>query len=172
MSEFGVFVSGDDGGDDSGDSIRFERVLNATPKRVWEYLTDSELMSEWLGAGEIEAKIGGKVFLRSGGPVIRGTVLTCDPPHALSYSWNVLMLGTETPVTIEAILSFELKEQEGKTALVQTHGPVEDHFRAPTAAGWHAILDILSAHVAEEAPPDFMEVYQRVAAEYEKTPAG
>ena len=25
---------------------------------------------------------------------------------------------------------------------------------------------------AEEAPPDFMEVYQRVAAEYEKTPAG
>lgn len=168
MSEFGVFTSGDDG----GDSVRFERMLDATPKRVWEYLTDSELLSGWLGAGEIEPKIGGKVFLRSGGPVIRGTVLTCDPPGQLSYSWNVLMLGTETPVTIEAILTFELKEQEGKTALVLTHGPVEDQFRTPTAAGWHAILDILSAHVAEEAPPDFMEVYQRVAAEYEQAASG
>ena len=168
MSDFGVFISGDDG----GDSIRFERTLAAVPERVWEYLTDSELMSEWLGAGEIEPKVGGKVFLRSGGPVIRGTVLTCDPPRALSYSWNVLMLGTETPVTIEAILRFELTKQEGGTDLVVTHGPVEDHFRAPTAAGWHTILDILSAHVAEEAPPDFMEVYQRVSAEYEKTAAG
>ena len=134
-------------------------------------MTDSELLSEWLGAGEIEAKVGGKVFLRSGGPVIRGTVIACDPPHALSYSWNVLMLGTEEPVTIEAILRFEMTENEGGCALVLTHGPVEDHFHAPTSAGWHAILDILSAHVSETAPPDFMEVFQRVSAEYEKTPA-
>ncbi len=163
MSAFGVFVP--------GDSVRFERTLEAPPERVWEYLTDSELLSHWLGAGEIEPKLGGKVFLRSGGPVIRGTVQSCDPPRALSYSWNVLTLGEETPVTIEAILSFTLTEQDGKTLLVLTHGPVESQFRMPTAAGWHAILDILSAHVAEQAPPDFMEVYQRVSADYENTTA-
>ena len=57
MSEFGAFISGDNG----GDSIRFERSLAGAPERVWDYLTQSELMSEWLGAGEIEAKVGGKL---------------------------------------------------------------------------------------------------------------
>nr|TFG51556.1 MAG: SRPBCC family protein [Hyphomicrobiales bacterium] len=168
MSEFGVFVSQNP----AGDSIRFERTLGALPPRVWEYLTQSELLSEWLGSGEIDAEIGGKVFLRSGGPVIRGTVLACDPPSKLSYSWNVLMLGTEQPVTIEAILTYDLTERDGKTELVLAHGPVEAQFRGATAAGWHAILDILAAHVAEESPPDFMEVYQRVAPEYDKMFAG
>jgi uncharacterized protein YndB with AHSA1/START domain len=161
MSSFGVFVG--------GDSVRFERTLDALPERVWEYLTDSELLSQWLGAGEIEPKLGGKVFLRSGGPVIRGTVQSYEPPHALSYSWNVLMLGEETPVTIESILGFELAERDGKTALALSHGPVEPQFRVPTAAGWHAILDILAAHVAGDDPPDFMDVYRRVSAEYEKS---
>jgi len=168
MNDFGIFVAGDG----AGDSIRFERRVAGLPENVWEYLINSELLSEWLGAGEIEAKVGGKVFLRSGGPVIRGTVIICDPPNVLSYSWNVLMLGTEAPVTIEAILRFEMTENDGSCALVLTHGPIEDQFRAQTAAGWHAILDILSAHVSETAPPDFMEVFQRVSAEYEKTPLG
>ena len=163
MSAFGVFVP--------GDSVRFERTLEALPERVWEYLTDSELLSQWLGAGEIEPKLGGKVFLRSGGPVIRGTVQSYDPPRNLSYSWNVLTLGEEAPVTVEAILSFAMTEEGGKTAIVLTHGPVESHFRVATAAGWHAILDILSAHVADEVPPDFMEVFRRVSAEYEKSAA-
>ncbi len=160
MSSYGILVD--------GENVRFERTLEALPERVWEYLTDSELLSQWLGAGEIEPKLGGKVFLRSGGPVIRGTVKIYDPPRALSYSWNVLMLGEETPVTIEAILGFALTEQDGKTALTLTHGPVESQFRVPTAAGWHAILDILSAHVARNDPPDFMDVYRRVSAEYER----
>ena len=161
MNPFGVFVD--------GETVRFERTLEALPERVWEYLTEPELLSEWLGAGEIEPKLGGKVFLRSGGPVIRGTVRSYDPPRSLSYSWNVLMLGEATPVTIEAVLGFELSEQDGKTALTLTHGPVESQFRVPTAAGWHAILDILSAHVAQDDPPDFMDVYRRVSAEYENT---
>lgn len=163
MNSFGVFID--------GDSVRFERMLEAPPEHVWEYLTNSELLSQWLGAGDIEPKLGGKVLLRPGGPVIRGTVQSYDRPRALSYSWNVLMLGEETPVTIEAILSFALAEHEGKTALTLTHGPVESQFRVPTAAGWHAILDILSAHVAEDDPPDFMDVYRRVSAEYEKAAA-
>lgn len=163
MISFGTFVD--------GHMVRFERMLDAPPELVWEYLTDSELLSQWLGAGEIEPKLGGKVFLRPGGPVIRGVVQRYDPPNALFYSWNVLMLGEETPVTIEAILGFKLAEKEGKTALTLTHGPVESQFRVPTAAGWHAILDILSAYVVEADPPDFMDVYRRVSAEYEKAVA-
>jgi hypothetical protein len=30
-------------------------------------------------------------------------------------------------------------------------------------------LDILAAHVAGDDPPDFMDVYRRVSAEYEKS---
>ena len=51
---------------------------------MWDYLTDPDLFSEWLGSGQIACEVGGKVELRSGGPVIRGKVAACERPHLLS----------------------------------------------------------------------------------------
>ena len=151
-----------------GNHVRFERLLEAPPAEVWDYLTDSERRSEWFGAGEIEAKIGGKVFLRPGGPVIRGTVLECDPPKRIAFTWNVYMIASDDRITPESVMRFELEERDGKTGLIMSQGPVEPEMLSTTAAGWHTILDILAAHVADEIPPDFMDVYNSVAAEYEK----
>ena len=150
------------------ENVRFERLLAASPSEVWAYLTDSGLLSEWLGAGEIEAKPGGKVFLRPGGPVIRGTVLECEAPRLISFTWNVYMIDSDDPITPESVLRFELAERDGKTALRLSQGPVVPAMLSTTAAGWHTILDILAAHVAGEVPPDFMDVYNSVAPEYEK----
>ncbi|MEY4880024.1 MAG: hypothetical protein RJB62_1493 [Pseudomonadota bacterium] len=159
MNDYGTYIA--------GDSLRFERLLSAPPERVWEFLTKSEYLVGWLGDGEIDAKVGGEVFLRSGGPVIRGTVLVSEPPSRLSYTWNVLMLGEETPMTIESTLHYEMTEEDGKTRLVLTQGPIESDYRGRAGAGWHAILDILGAHAAGEDAPDFMDVFQRVYPDYE-----
>jgi len=159
VNSFGEFLP--------GDSLRFERVLAAPPERVWEFLTLSDYLPAWLGDGEIDAREGGNVFLRSGGPVIRGTVRIAEPPTKLSYTWNVLMLGEETPLTIEATLDYTLAEEDGQTRLVLTIGPIEPDFRGRSGAGWHAILDILAAHIAGAEPPDFMALFQEVYPEYE-----
>jgi len=155
-------------GEIDGETVRFERVLGAPPQDVWDYLTQSEKLAEWFGAGEIDAKVGGKVFLRPGGPVILGRVQECDAPNRLSYTWNVLMIDSDEPVMPESLLRFELADEDGDTLLTLTQGPIIREMLATSAAGWHTILDILCAHAAGEVPPDFMDVFQSVVAEYEK----
>lgn len=163
MNGFGAYVS--------GDAVRFERLLPAPPEQVWAYLTESELLSEWLGNGEIAREVGGKVELRSGGPVIRGTVLECATPRLLSYTWNVYMPGGEAPAAAESVLRFELTARGNETALALTHGPIAAVYRSRTAAGWHALLDILAARLSDEMPPDFVETFHRVHPDYEKLPS-
>ena len=45
-------------------AVRFERVLPASPDKVWEHLTNPELLKSWLAAGSIEPRIGGRVELK------------------------------------------------------------------------------------------------------------
>jgi uncharacterized protein YndB with AHSA1/START domain len=39
-------------------TITIQRLLPGPIERVWSYLTDSDLRSRWLGAGEMEMKAG------------------------------------------------------------------------------------------------------------------
>lgn len=45
-------------------TVRFERVLPAHVKRVWGYLTETELAAGWFAEAEIEPREGGEVELR------------------------------------------------------------------------------------------------------------
>jgi uncharacterized protein YndB with AHSA1/START domain len=150
-----------------GDTLHFERPLAGPPELVWEYLTNSEALPEWLGPGEIAADVGGKVMLRSGGPVIRGTVLEREPGVRLAYSWIPFMPMMDEPAAPESTVRFVLAPHEDGTLLTMTQGPIPDEMRARTIAGWHVLLEILAASVAGEPPPDFMEVFQSVAGDYE-----
>lgn len=76
MDGFGVFLD--------PRTVRFERVLPAHVKRVWGYLTETELAAGWFAEAEIEPREGGEVELRIvvgqvparelSGHVVRGTV--------------------------------------------------------------------------------------------------
>ena len=159
MGEIGIF-------DDLG-TVRFQRLMPVPAEQVWAYLTETDLLSEWLGGGEIAAEIGGKIELRSGGPVIRGIVLVREDNKHLSYSWNAYMPMSDEPVASEAILSFDLGSTEGGTLLSMSLGPIDLSLRSVTAAGWHGLLDILRAGLAGEEAPDFMETVERVLPAYE-----
>lgn len=152
--------------DDLG-TVRFQRLMPVTAEQVWACLTDSDLLSEWLGNGEIASEIGGKIELRSGGPVIRGIVLGREANKHLSYSWNAYMPMSDEPVASEAILRFDLGATEGGTLLSMSLGPIDLPLRAVTAAGWHGLLDILCAGLTGEQAPDFMETVERVLPAYE-----
>jgi uncharacterized protein YndB with AHSA1/START domain len=150
-----------------GDTVRFDVKLAGPAELVWEYLTNPEALPTWLGDGQVASEVGGKVVLRSGGPVIRGAVKEIEKPRRLAYTWNVYMPGEEHPVGAESVLRFEVQPVEEGTLLTLTHGPIDPEYRSRTIAGWHALLAILGAHLAEEEPPDFMETFQSVHPDYE-----
>src|SRR3954470_10185122 len=100
-----------------GDTLHFERVLAGPPDLVWEYLTNSEALPEWLGAGEITPGVGGKVMLRSGGPIVRGKVLEWQPQQRLAYSWIPYMPMADEPAAPESVVTFTLAPQNEGTLL-------------------------------------------------------
>jgi uncharacterized protein YndB with AHSA1/START domain len=151
-----------------GTVAEFRLLLPAPPELVWEYLTNSDALPEWLGDGKIGCEVGASVVLRSGGPVIRGTILEIDKPSRLAYSWNVYMPGDEHPAAPESTLSFELEPHADGTVLRMSNGPILPEYRARTIAGWHALLELLEASLADQPRPDFMESFQRVYPDYEK----
>jgi uncharacterized protein YndB with AHSA1/START domain len=159
VSDLGRFVD--------GDTAHLQRLVSAPPELVWEYLTNSEALPEWLGHGEIAKEVGGKVMLRSGGPIIRGTVREFEPQQRLAYTWNVFMPMDDNPMAPESTLRFVLEPHGQGTLLTVTQGPIAPEYRARTIAGWHVLLEILMASAAGEQAPDFMETYEAVAGDYE-----
>ncbi len=151
-------------------TVRFERVLPAPIEKVWQYLTSSECLPEWLAEGSIDQRFGGKVKLnfdveavpeRAGkGEVIEGAVTFIDPLRALAYSWG-------TPGSDETSnVSMQVTSEGDKTALVLTHTQLPAEAMAEVMAGWHAHLDVLKARLADVTPPDFRKRFKEVLQTY------
>jgi hypothetical protein len=67
-------------------------------------------------------------------------VLTCDPPRRLEFTW-----GTDT-------LRFDLRADGAGTVLTLVDRIDAVGKAARDAAGWHACLDALEAHLSGEQP--------------------
>jgi uncharacterized protein YndB with AHSA1/START domain len=115
--------------------IRLERLLRRPPAEVWRALTDREELSSWFPCDILTAewKIGASlrfVFREGEGDDWTGTVIECDEPNALAFTW-----GDET-------LRFELTGVDGGTRLVLTD-ELAAAWAARNAAGW----DVCLAHL-------------------------
>lgn len=132
-------------------SVSFERVLPGPIARVWEHLTDPELLPQWFGNGTIEPRLGGTVRLMDGH--IRGVITQWQPPHRLSYTWNVFNPGEGTDAVSafpESYLSFTLEQIESGVLLRLSHLPILDRFEKQNAMGWHTFLDMLDVSLRGE----------------------
>lgn len=130
--------------------VRLERVLPGPIERVWSHLTNTSLLQTWFGEkSNIEPRQGGAVRLMDGH--IRGTVTQWQPPHRLSYTWNVFAPG-DPPDAVsaypESYLLLTLEPRGDQVLLVLTHLPVLEPFEKQNAMGWHTFLDILTATLA------------------------
>jgi len=157
------------------DTIRFERVLPGPITRIWEYVTDSEKRGKWLASGDMQLFAGGKYTLyfrhselnpvpetppqkykdMVNGHSFSGTVLQCEPPHLLIFTW-----GDGSEVTIK------LTEQPGgkDVLLVLTHRKLSQRkaTRISVASGWHTHLHILSDVLNGIVPKGFWEMHNRL----------
>ncbi|MDR3511301.1 MAG: SRPBCC domain-containing protein [Caulobacteraceae bacterium] len=104
--------------------IILEAALDAPPDLVWRALTEPELMARWLGASDIEAKVGRCFTVRPDGPVgeapIACEVLEAEPGRMLSYRWRATAPGEAA--ALDTVVTWVLEPTaEGGTRLRLVH---------------------------------------------------
>jgi len=122
--------------------IRFERLLRRPRPAVWRALTDREELNSWFPCDIVtdEWRVGASlrfVFREGEWHDLFGTVLECDEPATLAFTW-----GDET-------LRFELSEVEGGTRLVFTD-ELDPEIAARNAAGWDVCLEHLEGRTTRD----------------------
>jgi uncharacterized protein YndB with AHSA1/START domain len=159
-------------------TVRFERVLPRPIERVWEYVTKPELIATWLADADFEPGVGGRVELRmrhaddtKAGPpsaIIRGAITRWDPPNALAYTFR----NAGPDDWAETNVSLELTSEGDRTRLLFVHTDIVGReWLAPTAAGWHTMLDDLQTRLAGGEPESFMPRLQAIGSEYQRRAA-
>jgi uncharacterized protein YndB with AHSA1/START domain len=80
-------------------------TLDASPRAVWEALTDARLLSSWFDAEvEIDVRTAGPVRFRfPDGSERRGVIEIVDPPRRLTFRWRPIDEPGE-PSVVELIL--------------------------------------------------------------------
>ena len=104
-------------------------LINSTPPVIWNYLTDPELMKQWMGEPEMQLQV--KTEWEVGTPIIitgfhhvnfenRGLVLRFEPNKVVSYSH--LSSVSRLPALKEnySVFAFLLSSIENKTLLEVT----------------------------------------------------
>ncbi|MBB5534239.1 SRPBCC family protein [Rhizobium giardinii] len=174
VAEFGVI--------NPKDTVRIERLLPGPIERIWAYLTEEQKRRQWMAAGPIELRAGGTVrhlfdnsrltarddrppakYAAHAGPMeSHGTVITCDPPRLLVYTW-----AEETGEPSE--VRFDLAEQGSKVLLTVSHSRILSRDAMLSfAAGWHTHLDILADRLNDREPSLFWPKHTALEAEYGK----
>ena len=127
-------------------AVRFVRAWDASPEKIWRFLTDSRLLPEWYGEGAIEPREGGKVSLMGGH--VRGVVTGWRPEKFLGYTWNVFAPGEEVSRFPVSYLEFSLEGSQ----LTLIHRPIPAAMQNQTLMGWHTMLDLIAAGLRGEFP--------------------
>lgn len=119
-----------------GRSIEKELFIKASPERVFRALTEKEELERWfLKNAEVDLRPGGAIkFEWRPGVTNIGKILVLDPPHRLSYTWEV-----QTPSV--TTVTFELTAENNGTRLqvINTgfgEGEDWDHYYDLRHNGW------------------------------------
>jgi uncharacterized protein YndB with AHSA1/START domain len=111
--------------------IRHTWLLDQSPATVWEYLTNSELISQWLMANDFRP-IQGHHFMFRSGPApnmdfdgnIYCEVLEIQPLKKLSYSWK---FGPEPgKIILDSIVTWTLVAKGKGTELSIVHSGLRE----------------------------------------------
>lgn len=159
-------------------ALRLERLLPGPVERVWSYLVESEKRRDWLAAGDIEPRVGGRVehLFRhqeisgeatperyeghDSGPAVFGEVTVWDPPRRLAYVWPGQVRFSE--------VSFELHPEGEDVRLVLTHRRLASRSSmVSVASGWHAHLGILIDRLSGRAPRGFWSAHAAAEQGYQ-----
>ncbi len=125
----------------NGDRLQivFRRRYAKPVAKVWAALTTPERLADWLGAADIDLRVGGKLRLTyENGKSVEVIITRVEAPHTLAWSW--ILDGFDTSVL------FELAPDGDGCRLTLTHSGLSarDGRGAGVRAGWHAHLEGLA----------------------------
>ena len=134
-------------------TITVRRVVAAPVEEIFEYLTQPELMAQWMSPypGEVQCearsnfRVGGSFSLsmRSGEKAceITGEYVKVEPPHRLVFTWS----GPPTN-NASTLVSVELRPLAGKTEFTLVHEKLPTpEVREGHVGGWNTMFDHLAS---------------------------
>jgi len=138
--------------------LRFERPLDHPVARVWSAITEPDGLAAWFPFDiEGERATGAPlrfVFREGEGEPFEGAMVEFDPPSVMELRWD----DDET-------LRLEVTPRASGCLLTLINRFDEIGKAARDAAGWHACLDALEAHLGGK-PVDSAERWQSVHPGY------
>jgi uncharacterized protein YndB with AHSA1/START domain len=128
--------------------------IATTPEKLWEALTSGEFTQKYFFGRRVESDWheGSPVkYYRPNGELdVFGQVLRSEPPHLLSFTWQVP--GDETPRERVTKVTFELKPMDSCVKLTLKHEDLlpqdireDDDTFVGLNNGWPAILSNLKS---------------------------
>ncbi|WP_276090297.1 SRPBCC domain-containing protein [Pedobacter sp. JY14-1] len=105
--------------------IEHKWFFHHSPAIVWSYLTDPELLSQWLMPNDFKLEIGHR-FVFGAKPIRRFSfdgriyceVLDFEPLKMLKYSWRG---GQGEKVSLDSVVTWTLEPKDGGTELTLLH---------------------------------------------------
>jgi uncharacterized protein YndB with AHSA1/START domain len=142
---------------------RVERtiVIEAPRELVFSFFTDSARWASWWGTGStIEAKAGGRVFIKHpGGNEASGEVLDVEPPERIVYTYGYAS-GTPMPPGASRA-TIRLEPHERGTLLHLVHEFPDTASREEHVQGWRYQLSLFGNLVANTLHADAAAVTDR-----------
>ncbi len=140
-------------------TIRREILVPQPREQVWQAITDSTSLAEWMFPNDFEPRIGHQFTFRvPGNPkvgfdglTVHCEVLECEPPNRLAFSWSA-----GGPV-VDTRVSFQLEPDGEGTRVLFEHAGFDLSQPGGTQAlrgaqyGWAKMLEQLRAVIAGPA---------------------
>lgn len=132
--------------------------IAAPIERVWQALTDGEVTARYFFGRRIESdwRAGSQVlYLGEGGRVdVQGSVIVCDEPRLLSFTWRVVFLDEYRGLP-EAVVTFQLDPVGDLVCLTLTERQsetVDEKYRDGGRRGWPYVLSGLKTLLETGSP--------------------
>ena len=156
------------------DTIRLERMLDAPADKVWRYLTEAELRSQWFMGGT-DARAESEFELLND----HDNLSDDDVPYPADYApykgrtWSEKVMRFEPPKLLattfqggkNGTVTYELFPEGERTRLVLTHSGIESGTGAQDfGAGWNSHLTVLQEKLAGRSVRDFWALHAQSRA--------
>lgn len=152
-------------------AVRIERVIHATPDRVFRAFLEPELMRQWITPDDldidritVEPRVGGRIEVwhsRQGESTgkFEGCYVTIDPPRELVYRWAFVGTEPEKGEYYDTLVTVHLRPHAGgATHVAVVHERLAELHRAAPhvyvriVPGWENCLGKLERAVRADLP--------------------
>jgi len=152
-------------------AVRVERVLDASPDRVFRAFLEPEILRQWIAPSDlavdrvsVDPRVGGLLEVwhsRNGVSTgkFEGRFVKIDPPRELVYRWAFVGTEPEKGEYYDTLVTVRLQPApEGNTHISVVHEQLADlqrgapHIYVQLVPGWNECLGQLEKAVRQLAP--------------------